>query len=137
MRLDVLLLGLPCFAFGASILARSTPDIDAGCKICPKDTDPAWKKYVADTNAIPKKLLDEAASSFQKTFDAEYKPPLCSVAGTNCYYLEKGIDWVPSGQELRKPVGKYSLKDGRKYDRDEIIATSLPRIFQQQRSPLP
>ncbi|PPJ53094.1 hypothetical protein CBER1_11650 [Cercospora berteroae] len=114
MRLDVFLLGLPCLALGRSILSRSTPDIDAGCTICPKDTDPAWKKWVADTNAIPKNLLNEAAGSFQQTFKKGFKPPLCSHAGINCYYLEPGIDWVPSGQELRKPVGKYELKDKRK-----------------------
>ncbi|GIZ44596.1 hypothetical protein CKM354_000779000 [Cercospora kikuchii] len=113
MKLISLLLGLPLLALGASLKARSLPDVDAGCKIC-HPGDPAYAKWQADVKSVPQTLINEGKQSFSKSFPPGTQPALCSHAGVSCVHLEPGFVWEKNPASLiQDPVGKYSMTDGR------------------------
>lgn len=121
MKLITLLLGLPLLALGASLQARSLPDVDAGCNIC-KPGQPAYEKWQADVKSVPQDMIKEAKASFGKSFPADFKPPPCSHVGVSCVYLDPGFVWERNTASLiQDPIGKYLLKDGRKYNLETIF----------------
>lgn len=129
MKLISLLLGIPLLALGASLKARSLPDVDAGCKIC-HPGDPAYAKWQADVKSVPQTLINEGKKSFSKSFPPGTQPALCSHAGVSCVHLEPGFVWEKNPASLiQDPVGKYSMTDGRKYNPEAYPVTFMSNHF--------